>query len=84
MEKIKVEFCTGTACHLMGAHELKEYLTTLPLDMKSSIEISGSTCLGQCGKGPNVKVNGVIHSNMTIEKLEEIIQDILRQENKKS
>lgn len=84
MEKIKVEFCTGTACHLMGAHELKQYLMSLPMDVKSSIDVSGSTCLGQCGNGPNVKINDVIYSNMTINDLEGIIQDILRQENKKS
>lgn len=84
MEKIKLEFCTGTACHLMGAHELRQYLASLPMDVKSHLDISGSTCLGQCGNGPNVKINGVIHSNMTINELEEVIHEIMREENKKS
>lgn len=77
MEKIKVEFCTGTACHLMGAHELKMFLMN-NRSLADKIELSAKTCLGECGKGPNVKINGKLYSNMTVVKLDEIIYDLLK------
>ncbi len=76
MEKVKVEFCTGTSCHLMGGHELKLYLTEHK-EFEGKIELVAQTCLGNCGKGPNIKINDTLYSNMNVVKLEEILYDIL-------
>lgn len=81
MEKIKVEFCTGTSCHLLGAHELKLYLLENE-DFKEKIELSAQTCLGNCGNGPNIKINDNLYSKMSVVKLEEILYDILNENEK--
>lgn len=76
MEKIKVELCTGTACHLMGTYELKEYIENLPKDLRDQIELSGVTCFQKCGQGPNVKINGQLHSNVNQNVLNELLEDL--------
>lgn len=73
MEKIKVEICTGTACHLLGAQDLKEYIVSLPQAQREMIELSGATCFQKCGQGPNVKIDGTLYSNVSVGKLEDLL-----------
>ena len=48
MRKIQVEICTGTACFVMGASELMLLEEKLPESLKDKVEITGSTCMGNC------------------------------------
>lgn len=75
MEKITIEICIGTACHLLGGQDLIEAVERLPQDIKEYINLQGITCLKACGKGPNVRVNDVVFSGITPERLLEIIHD---------
>lgn len=79
MDKILViEICMGTSCHLLGAQDLIETIESLPIDIKDKIEVKGATCLQACGKGPNIKVNGLVLSDITPERLLQIIDDNLQ------
>ena len=75
MQKLVLEICVGTSCHLLGSQDLIQMVEHLPAEVKNKIELQGATCLGACGKGPNVRINGTILNNMTPEQLQQIIFD---------
>lgn len=77
MEKLVVEVCLGTACHLMGSLDIIDAVETLPADVRERIELRGVTCLMTCRKGANVRVNGLVLSEMTPERLLTVIEDNL-------
>ncbi len=77
MKKLKVEICVGTACHIMGAHTLVEFVERLPAWVKERVDCSLSPCFGVCNEGkkpPLVRVNGEYYEDVTPEKLNEIIK----------
>lgn len=71
---LTVEICMGTSCHLMGTQDLIDVLEALPSDQRRQIEIKGVTCFKNCGKGPNIRINGELLSNATPESLLELLQ----------
>lgn len=73
MQTIVIEICVGSACYLLGAQDLLEMIEGLPPEIKEKVDLRGASCLKACGKGPNIKVNGELMSNITPEKLFEII-----------
>ncbi len=75
MQKLVLEICVGTSCHLMGSQDLLEMVDRLPIEIKNKIDLLGVTCLGSCGKGPAVRVNGTVLLNMSPEQLQQIIYD---------
>ena len=77
---VVVEICMGTACHLMGTQGLMDVLDSLPQDMRRCIEVKGITCLNSCGKGPNIKINGSLLTNLTPDALLDALQDSLKME----
>ncbi|MDU4960665.1 MAG: NAD(P)H-dependent oxidoreductase subunit E [Sporomusaceae bacterium] len=77
MEKLVVEICAGTSCYLLGSQDLIDALETLPQEKRAKIDLRGITCLKACGYGPNVRVKGVVLSNMTPERLLQVIDDNL-------
>ena len=76
-QRLKIEICMGTSCHLLGAQDLLEVIEALPPEKKDKIELLGANCLSSCGKGPNIRLNGLVLSNMTPERLQQIIEDNL-------
>lgn len=75
MQKLVLEICVGTSCHLLGSQDLIQMVELLPTEIKMKVELQGATCLGGCGNGPNVRVNGKLLNNMTPEQLQQIIYD---------
>lgn len=55
-----IEICIGSACHLKGSYkviqETKELLQEKGLT--AQIELKSSFCLGKCGEGVSVRLNG--------------------------
>ena len=77
MDKILVEICAGTSCYLLGSQDLIDAVETLSADKRQNIDLRGVSCLCSCGKGPNVRVNGVVLRNMTPDRLLQVIHDNL-------
>ena len=75
MNKLLIEVCIGTSCHLLGSQDLIDAIEELPEIERNQVDLQGITCLKSCGKGPNVRVNGVVISNMTPDRLLEMIHD---------
>lgn len=77
MEKLLVEICAGTSCYLLGSQDLIDAIETLPPEKRQRVDLRGVSCLTTCGKGPNVHVKGVVLSDMTPERLLQIVEDNL-------
>ncbi len=74
-----ISVCLGTACHVRGgeiiASEFQRQLSIRPGETTPDKEISLETvnCLGACALGPIVVVDGHYFSNVTVQKVKEII-----------
>ena len=74
----EIKVCMGSACFAKGNQEnleyIKEYIDTNNLDTK--ISIVGSLCENKCELGPRIYINGVEHTQVTIEKLSQILAEL--------
>ena len=69
-----LEVCAGPNC---GKHRaIAEYAEKLTGATGGKVVLRYSPCMRMCGKGPNVKLNGQIHHQMTEEKLRELLKNI--------
>ncbi len=59
-----VTICIGSSCHLKGARQVVEGLQELVAkhNLKETVELTGSFCMGDCVNGVCVKVDGVLFS----------------------
>ena len=75
MNKIKLEICQGTSCHLLGSQELLEAVETLPDARRGMIELHRVDCLKSCRQGPNVRIDGVTISGLTADRLLGLLEE---------
>ena len=72
----EIKVCMGSACFAKGNFEnleyIKEYLAENNMD--SEVKIIGSLCENKCSIGPRVIIDGVEYTNVTKERLSEILQ----------
>jgi NADH-quinone oxidoreductase subunit E len=85
--KYKVQVCDNLPCLVEGAAEIVDHL-----ESRLGIEDGETTpdelftletveCLGSCGTGPLCQINdGPYHENLTIEDIDELIDDLREQE----
>ena len=70
-----IKICMGSACFAKGNHEnlefIKEYIAENNLD--SEITIVGALCENKCSEGPRIIVNDKEYTNVTREKIKEIL-----------
>jgi NADH-quinone oxidoreductase subunit E len=78
-----VAICTNISCMLMGSDRIVDHIET-----KLGIKIGESTvdgriflkceeeCLAACAGGPMMQVNHVYHENLTVEKVDEILDGL--------
>lgn len=76
-----IRVCVGTACHVQGAPRIVEtffeklgigHAETTP-DLRYTFE--KVACLGACGMAPLAMVNDSTYGSMTVQKVEEIVND---------
>ena len=71
----EIKVCMGSACFAKGNQEnlefIKQYLDEHDLNPK--ITITGALCENKCADGPRIIVDGVEYTNVTKEKILEII-----------
>jgi len=84
--KYHVMVCRGTACHVKGSLKLLETATKL-LNLKPgetsrdrlfSLEVVA--CMGACGLGPVVNLNGEFHAKVTPRQLARILDECRQKE----
>lgn len=75
LKKIELEICQGTSCHLLGSQELLEAVEALPEERRVAIELRRADCLKSCRQGPNVRLDGVILSGLTADRLIGLLEE---------
>ena len=77
-DKVYITVCLGSSCFARGNEEHLEYIENYVAEhnLDAVIDISGSRCEGKCADGPNILINGVLHNNITSEKLKNLLDDI--------
>ncbi len=79
--KYNVQVCTNIACMLRGGEELLEHC-----EKKLGIGHKGTTpdglftleeveCIGACSWAPAVQVNYDFHENLTVEKMDKVLDE---------
>lgn len=74
----EIQVCMGPSC---GAGKALEILRAVEAageekerEQGISVKIVRGRCTRRCGKGPNLKINGVLHHHMTPEQAAELIR----------
>lgn len=86
--KYNIAVCMGTACFVKGSEKIldraKERLKLEPGQTSEDgmFSIEETRCIGACGLAPVFTVNGEVHGNATVQKLDEVIDGITKEENK--
>ncbi len=67
-----VKVCMGSSCHLKGSYKIVEKLQKLK-ESRLELEIFGSLCFGRCSEGICVEIDGELHTNVDVGKLERLL-----------
>jgi NADH-quinone oxidoreductase E subunit len=80
--KYLLQVCTTLSCQLCGTSALVEHLEerlgiglgqTTPDGRFTLLDVQ---CLGACGEGPVVQVNGDYYTELTIEKVDQLLDEL--------
>lgn len=60
---MKVTICVGSTCHLLGSRTVVDRFKALVEEhhLTDKVELSGKFCMGKCGEGVCVTIDGVTH-----------------------
>lgn len=82
MGKYHIQVCHTLSCALRGARELCEHLETKLGIRPGEVTPDGKfslvkvECLGSCGTAPTVQINDEYHEDLTVEKLDKLIESL--------
>ena len=74
-----IRFCESLPCHVVGGKEvIKTLKTILGVEVGETTDdglftLETSSCLGLCGVGPVMMIDGEAYGNLTSERVKEII-----------
>ncbi len=84
--KYDISVCLGTACFVKGSNDILERAKSkLGIDEGQTTEdglfsIETMRCVGACGLAPVFTVNGKVYGKATVKKLDEVIDEIQKEE----
>ena len=61
---MKIQICVGSTCHLCGSKKVVTRFQELVAEnnLQAEVELSGKFCMGKCGEGVCVTIDGTTHS----------------------
>ena len=64
-----IQVCIGSSCHVKGSYEVKTIFENLVQQhgLADKIVLRPAFCLGNCGEGVSVKIDGVAFGDVTVE-----------------
>lgn len=80
--RFHIRLCQGTACHVAGASTVLQELERLlkirngETDKDGLFSLEVVSCIGACGLAPLIEINQEYHTQLTLEKMKEIIRDL--------
>ncbi len=82
--KFIIQVCKSPICSMLGSQSIYDAVKT-KIDScldKSLFTIEKVECLGQCSQSPCMMVNNTIHGNLNLEKVENIIDELVLSDKK--
>ncbi len=81
-----ITVCMGSSCFSRGNALNAETVQALVENpkLKNKVDLKGCLCEGQCKKGPNVKINNTLYSNVSPDSLKDIVLHELSSNNKEA
>ncbi|WP_373070279.1 NAD(P)H-dependent oxidoreductase subunit E [Sulfurimonas sp.] len=70
-EKLLVSVCKTLSCKLCGSDEILDHLKS------KDVEIEYVECLGSCGTSPVMQIKDVNYENLTPQKVDDILEELL-------
>ena len=70
-EKLQVDVCKTLSCKLCGSDEILKYLES------KDVKVNHVECLGSCGTAPVMQIKDKNYENLTTEKVDAILKEIL-------
>lgn len=76
VQRIEMQICLGSSCFSRGNKDvvmfIKDYLKRNHLNDR--VIFKGARCMSRCSNGPNLNINGLIIEDVTIAKIEGILE----------
>ncbi len=71
-----ITVCMGSSCFSRGNAFNAETIQSLVerMGIAATTEVRGCLCEGQCKKGPNVRINETLYSNVSPESLQDMLE----------
>lgn len=73
--RIEMEICLGSSCFSRGNKEvvmfIRDYLKKNHLDDR--VVFKGARCMGLCSNGPNMRINDRVFEEVTVARIEGIL-----------
>ncbi|MGC8867643.1 MAG: NADH-quinone oxidoreductase subunit NuoE [Elusimicrobiales bacterium] len=82
--KYHIQICRNISCHISGYRKIKEYIEKKLNIKEGEVSLDGMwslvcvECLGSCGTAPVMMINQTYYEKLTEEKIDNIIEEILR------
>lgn len=85
--KHHIQICRGTACHVLGSSNVQKEIEKLlkiktdetTKDGEFSLEVVA--CIGACGLGAVISINGKFYAKVTPESMKDIIESYKTEKN---
>ncbi len=73
--KIEITLCMGSSCFARGNNRVLAGLEAMIRrnGWTDAVSLAGSRCSSRCGDGPNLTVNGTLHSARDLDAIETLI-----------
>ena len=78
-----LQVCDGLSCHLVGGAEMLVDYLSKRLGIKpgettcdGQFTLETVQCLASCGTSPAIRVNDALYENMTLEKVDELLETL--------
>lgn len=74
-----IEVCVGSSCHLRGAYAvIKELQKSIAENgLEAQVELKACFCMGNCKDGVNIKLDGNVYSDITVDNVMQFIESNL-------
>jgi len=75
---VDIVVCLGSSCFARGNSEILAVLQQYEQSKgpNASVRLAGCLCQDQCKQGPNLKIDGEFHHNITADRLRELLQQL--------
>ena len=78
--KYHIQVCTNISCQLLGAEKISDHIckklnaTRGEMTHDRRFTVTEAECLGSCGTAPMMQVNDDYHENLTMEKVDKLLE----------